>query len=142
MISCHGWAGGTQSCFKGRQIETSLGVPRVCCNGAYASRWIPCQLSWRMVPASVRHTSFFGVRPRSGHLQANGCTRWLLDGCFTTNARTSTRSHRCIPLSLGMSPPLILLLSWLVTSCVPRVTCDFVPRLGGWDTILFQRTAD
>ena len=32
------------------------------------------------------------------------------------------------------------LLSWLVI-CVSRVACDFVSRLGGWDTIFFQRTA-
>jgi hypothetical protein len=31
---------------------------------------------------------------------------------------------------------IVQLLSWLVI-CVPRVTCDFVSRLGGRDTILF-----
>ena len=31
------------------------------------------------------------------------------------------------------------LLSWLVIICVPRVTCDFVSRLGGWDTIFFSK---
>ena len=40
-----------------------------------------------------------------------------------------------------MSPPLMIvvivqLLSWLVI-CVPRVACDFVSRLGGWDAIFF-----
>jgi hypothetical protein len=40
-------------------------------------------LSWRMVPDSMRHTSF-EFRPRSGHLQAIGCTRWQLDADYTT----------------------------------------------------------
>ena len=94
-------------------------------------------LSWRMVPASVRHTSFFGVRPRSGHLQAIGCTRWLLDGCFTT---MDVPAHAVVVAFLFLWECRLLLccciaqlLSWLVI-CVSRVTCDFVSRMGGRDT--------
>ena len=88
---------------------------------------------------SVRHTSNFEFRPRSGRLQAIGCTRWLLVGCFTTKSVPAHVGRRCIPLSSGMSPPLMIvqLLSWLVI-CVPRVTCDFGSRLGGCDTISFK----
>ena len=33
---------------------------------------------------------------------------------------------------------LVQLISWLVI-CVPRVACDFVSRLGGWDAIFFLK---
>ena len=66
-------------------------------------------LSWRMVPASVRHMSFFGVRPRSGHLQATSCMRWQLDADYTTIGPPALVGFRCVPLSLGMLPPLMLL---------------------------------
>ena len=94
---------------------------------------------------TLRRTSF-GFRPRSGHLQAVGCTRWLLDGCFTTKARTCTcRSslHSSFFGNVASSYDccIVQLLNWLVI-CVSRVTCDFVSRLGGRDTIFFQRTAD
>ena len=89
-----------------------------------------------MVPASVGHTSLFGVRPRSGHLQAIGCMRWISD-VFFNYGRTCTRGRRCIPLSLGMSIPLMLL--DCSTSSVVGVSCDFVSRLGGRDTNIFSK---
>ena len=47
------------------------------------------------------------------------------------------------PLSFGIGASsyavgLHPLTSWLGTSCVPRVACDFVSRLGGWDTMFFK----
>ena len=132
--------------FPGKLFETSLGVHSCVATVPKPRHGYPIHLSWCMVPASVRHTSFFGVRPRSGHLQAIGCTRWLLDGCFTTKARTCTcRSslHSSFFGNVASSYDccIVQLLSWLVI-CVPCVACDFVSRLGGWDTIFFQRTDD
>ena len=94
----------------------------------------------------VRHTSFFEFRPRSGRLQAIGCTRWLLAVCFTTKVNTYTRRSTLHSSFFGNVASsydcgIFQLLSWLVI-CVPRVACDFVSRLGGWDTMFFQRTAD
>ena len=109
MILCHGWAGGTRFFFKGRLIEPVLGGPRFFVAAVLKPRHgYPILLSWRMVPASVRHTSFFGVRPRSGHLQAVGCTRWLLDGCFTTKAAVFFKIIPRAPAQVSYSiwPPL------------------------------------
>ena len=91
---------------------------------------------------SVRHTSNFEFRPRSGRLQAIGCTRWLLVGCFTTKVSTCTRRSTLHSSFFGNCRLLLCcciaqLLSWLVI-CVSRVTCDFVSRLGGWDAIFFK----
>ena len=111
MISCHGWAGGTRIFFlKDRLVEPVLGGPRFFVAEVLKPRHgYPILLSWRMVPASVRHTSFFGVRPRSGHLQATSCMRWQLDADYTTIGSPALVGFRCIPLSLGMLPPLMLL---------------------------------
>ena len=95
-----------------------------------------------MVPASVRHTSFFGVRPRSGHLQAIGCTRWLLDGCFTT---MDVPAHAVVVAFLFLWECRFLLCCWIaqllmwLVICVSRVSCDFVSRLGGRDTNIFSK---
>jgi len=92
-----GW--DTYFFLKDRLVEPVLGGPRFFVAEVLKPRHVyPILLSWRMVPASVRHMSFFGVRPRSGHLQAVGCTRWLLDGCFTTKVLLShfvTAFHVC-----------------------------------------------
>ena len=147
MISCHGWAGGTRFFSKGRLIEPFLGGPLFCGCGAQVvdmDTLSLCLGAWYQT--LVRHTSFFEFRPRSGRLQAIGCTRWLLDGCFTTKARTCTRRSSLHSSFFGNTASsyvccIAQLLSVLVI-CVSRVTCDFVSRLGGWDTKFVQRAAD
>ena len=68
--------------------------------------------------------------------------RWQFDAGYTTTGLPALVGFRCIPLPLGMSPALMLLacttLRWLVI-CVFRVACDFVSRLGGWDTYFFLK---
>ena len=84
-----------------RLVETSLGGPRFRGSGAQVSTRIPS-------PSVLAHGSslctthvVFEVRPRSGHLQAAGCMRWQLDGCFTNNGLPALVGRRCIPLSLN-----------------------------------------
>ena len=87
-------------------------------------------------------TYVFGFRPRSGHLHVTSCMRWLLEASLPiTIGLPAHAGRRCIPLSLRSLPPLIL---WACTTLElvgdlldPRVACDFVSRLGGWDTIFF-----
>ena len=62
-------------------------------------------LSWRMLAGSATHV--VGFRPRSGLLQATSCMRWQFDADYTTIGLPAHVGFRCIPLSLGMSPPLI-----------------------------------
>ena len=57
--------------------------------------------------------------------------------------------RRCIPLSFESSRlllccGLVTLISWLATSCVPRVARDFVSRLGGLghDFVLEERLVE
>ena len=64
-------------------------------------------LSWCMLAGSATHV--VGFRPRSGHLQATSCMRWQLDADYTTIGSPALVGFRCIPLSLGMSPALMLL---------------------------------
>ena len=137
--------------FKGRLIEPVLGGPRVCFVAAVlkSSTWIPC-------PSVLAHGTrlWFDTRRslRSGPGPDASKQLAARDGYLSAVSQLkSVPAHagrRCIPLSLGMSPPLMIVVqlpSWLVI-CVARVTCDFVSRLGGRDTIffqfLFQRTAD
>ena len=120
---------GHKKKIKGRLIETSLGGLHFCGSAVRTSTWKPLQLSWRMVPASVGHTSFFGVRPRSGHLQAIGCTKWLHDGCFTT---MDVPAHAVVVAFLFLWECRFLLCCWIaqllrwLVICVSRVSCDFV----------------
>ena len=54
--------------FPGKLFETSLGVHSCVATVPKPRHGYPIHLSWCMAPASVRHKSFFGVRPMSGHL--------------------------------------------------------------------------
>ena len=107
-----------------------------------SSTWIPYpSVLAHGTRFSVRHTSNFEFRPRSGRLQAIGCTRWLLVGCFTTKVSTCTRRSTLHSSFFGNVASsydccIVQLLSWLVI-CVPRVTCDVVSRLGGCNTFSF-----
>ena len=68
--------------------------------------------------------------------------RWQLDADYTTIGSPALVGFRCIPLYLGMLPPLMLLACTtlkMVGDCVSRVACDFVSRLGGWDTYFFLK---
>ena len=92
-----------------RLVETFLGGPRFRGSGAQVSTRIPS-------PSVLAHGSslctahvVFEVRPRSGHLQAAGCMRWQLDAGYTTIGLPAHAGFRCIPFSLGISPPLMLL---------------------------------
>ena len=131
---------------KSRLIEPFLGGPPFLAAVLKSSTWIPYpSVLAHGTRFFVRHTSNFEFRLRSGRLQAIGCTRWLLVGCFTTKVSTCTRRstlHSLWECRLLLCCCIAQLLSWLVI-CVSRVTCDFVSRLGGWDTKKhFQRTAD
>ena len=95
--------------FKGRLIETNLGGPHFCGSGAPASTWIPFQLSWRMGTQPQ-----FGTRRSLGSGPGPDASKQLAarDGYLSAVSQLkSVPAHagrRCIPLSLGMSPPLMI----------------------------------
>ena len=95
-------------------------------------------LSWRMVPGSLFDTrQTLSSSPGPDGSKQLAARDGYLSAVSQLKSVPAHAGRRCIPLSLGMSPPLSLLYcstsKWLVI-CVSRVTCDFVSRLGGWDT--------
>ena len=143
MISCHGWAGGTRVFFlKNGWLKPSLEVLVFEAAVLKLRHGYSLLLSWRMLAGSATHV--VGFRPRSGHLQAASCMRWQLDADYTTIGSPALVGFRCIPFFFfGMFSPLMLLActthKLVFVICVFRVACDFVSRLGGWDTYFFSK---
>ena len=141
MISCHGWAGGTRFFFfKGRLIEPVLGGPRFCL-------WLRC-LSRRhgyLVPLSSAHGTrlWFDTRRSLSSGPGPDASKQLAvrDGNLMPITQPLAYLYTSVFVAflflwecrLLLCCCIAQLLSWLVI-CVSRVTCDFVSRLGGWDT--------
>ena len=96
--------------FKGRLIEPVLGGPRFLwlrCLSRRHGYLIP--LSWRMVPGSLfdtRQTLSSGPGPDASKQLA--ARDGYLSAVSQLKSVPAHAGRRCIPLSLGMSPPLMI----------------------------------
>ena len=128
--------------FKGRLIETSLGGPHFLwqrCSSLDMDTLSLCLGAWYQPQFGTRRSLGSGPGPDTSKQLA------ARDGYLTAVSQlTHVPAHAVVVAFLFLWECHLLLcccnaqlLSWLVIICVPRATCDFVSRLGGWDTIFF-----